>query len=172
MLYVLDTDVVSNLRKQHPNPKLLAWLDQVPPEDIGIPLVVVFEIQLGIEGLRHEGKVDKAEEIGGWLKGLLEANGNYIIFPGVDVVGLQARMFSTPALRAFLMPEPKSTKLKFGADLIVAATAIVHEGVVVTFNVSDYERIHCHFPLPGLYHPGRDEWIIVPKDDVNPKPGR
>src|SRR3546814_7221341 len=82
MLYVLDTDVVSNLRKQHPNPKLLTWLDKIPPEDTGIPVVTVFEIQLGIEGLRLQGKVGNADEIEGWLEGLLEANGDYIIVPG------------------------------------------------------------------------------------------
>ena len=54
----------------------------------------------------------------------------------------------------------KSPKPKFGGDLIVAATAIVLGGVVVSFNVSDYEQIHEHFPLPGLYHPGTAKWIV------------
>src|SRR3546814_12191462 len=132
---------------------------KIPPEDTGSPVVTVFEIQLGIEGLRLQCKVGNADEIEGWLEGLLEANGDYIIVPGVDVVRLQARMFSTPALRNFLRPEPRSTKLQFGGDLLVAATAIVHKGLVVTFNVYASEGIICPFPLQGLFHQGIAEWI-------------
>jgi predicted nucleic acid-binding protein len=165
MLHVLDTDVVSNLRKQTPNSRLLDWLRRTPEEDVGIPFVAIFEIQMGIERLRLEGKGAQADEIEGWLDGLLQARGDYLIVPGIDVARLQARIFSCPALRNFLRPDPKSTRLKFGGDLIIAATAIVHEAVVVSFNVSDYEQIHPHFPLPGLYHPGRDEWVVKPKDN-------
>src|SRR3546814_20401625 len=91
MLYVLDTDVVSNLRKQHPNPTLLTWLDKIPPEDTGIPVVTVFEIQLGIEGRRIQVKVGNADENEGWLAGLLEAHEDEILFPGVALVRLKAR---------------------------------------------------------------------------------
>ncbi len=170
MFFVLDTDVVSNLRKQHPIPQLLNWLSQTPEEQIGIPLSVIFEIQNGIEGLRVNGKIDKADEIEVWLDELLQARGECIISPGVEVARLQARMFSTPALRNFLWPDPRSTKLKFGVDLSVASTAIVHDGVVVTFNTLDYLEIHQHFPLPGLYNPGRDEWVIAGEDDGVPPP--
>jgi predicted nucleic acid-binding protein len=168
MLHILDTDVVSNLRKQSPSPKLLEWLARTPPEDVGIPLVVVFEIQFGIEGLRLEGKDAKADEIEGWLDDVLRARGDYLIFPDTEIARLQARMFTTPRLRSFVSQDPKSTKLKLGADLIVAATAIVCEAAVVSFNVSDYQQIDEHFSLPGLYHPGRDEWLIVPAGHDQP----
>jgi predicted nucleic acid-binding protein len=160
MRYLLDTDVVSNLRKQTPNARLLDWLGRTAEDDVGIPLVAVFEIQMGIEVLRREGKGGKADEIEAWLDGLLQARGDYLVAPDAEMVRLQARMFSAPALRNFLHPAPRSPKLKFGADLIVAATAIVRGAVVVSFNVSDYAQIDAHFPLPGLYHPGRDEWVV------------
>jgi toxin FitB len=165
MLHVLDTDVVSNLRKQTPNARLLDWLGRTPQEEVGIPLVAVFEIQTGIEGLRLAGKNGKADEIEHWLEALLQARGDFLITPDADVVRLQARMFSTPALRNFLWPDPRSTKLKLGADLIVAATAIIRGAAVVSFNLSDYEQIHAHFPIPGLYQPGSGEWVIKPEGD-------
>ena len=169
MIYFLDTDVVSNLRRQTPNRPLLDWLEAIPKEDIVIPLVVIFEIQRGIETLRQEGKQAPAAEIESWLGHLLDAAGpDGIVCPGVDDVRQQARMFAAPSLRNFLLPQPRSPKLKFGADLIIAAMAIVHRAVIVSFNVDDYRQIHDHFPLPGLFHPGRNAWIIDPSD----QPGR
>ena len=163
MLYLLDTDVVSNLRKQTPNAQLMDWLSRTTEESVRIPLVTVFEIQMGIEALRSAQEEAKAHAVEHWLEGLLQARGDRLIAPDVEIARLQARLFASPALRNFLKSDPRSTKLKFGADLIVAATAIVHAAAVVSFNVDDYVQIHTHFLLPGLYHPGRDEWVIEPK---------
>jgi predicted nucleic acid-binding protein len=165
MVYFLDTDVVSNLRRQTPNRQLLDWLGITPKEDVRIPLVVIFEIQRGIETLRQEGKQVPTAEIETWLERLLDAAGyDGIVCPAVDDVRQQARMFAAPALRNFLLPQPRSTKLKFGGDVIVAAMAIVHRATIVSFDVDDYRQIHDHFPLPGLFHPGRNEWVIEPTD--------
>jgi hypothetical protein len=159
-LYILDTDVVSELRKRSPHPDLLDWLKQTDPQQLGIPLSVIFEIQSGIEGLRANEATGKADEIEAWLGRLLKQYGEHVINPNVDVARLQARMFSTPALKNFLWPNPNSTKPKFGIDLIIAATAVVFDGVVVTFNVSDYHEVHKYFPLPGLFNPKDSEWVI------------
>lgn len=161
MLFILDTDVISNLSKQKPNESLLQWIAGTPAENLRIPLSAIFEMYMGIEGLIKEKKDEKAEQLGVWLDGLLRSFSDQIDNPDIAIARLQARMFAAPALRNFLQQSPNSTKLKFGVDLIVAATAIVREAAVVSFNVSDYEAIHQHFPLPGLYHPGRDEWIIA-----------
>ncbi len=165
MPYFLDTDVVSNLRRQSPNRQLLDWLGATPKDDIRIPLVVIFEIQRGIETLLLDGKQAPAAEIESWLDRLLDAAGaDGIVCPGVEDVRQQARMFAAPALRNFLLPQPRSTKLKFGGDVIVAAMAIVHRAAIVSFNVDDYRQIHAHFPLPGLFHPGRNAWDIEPTE--------
>ena len=167
MAYFLDTDVVSNLRRLSPNRRLRDWLAATPKEEIHIPLVVIFEIQRGIETLRQEGKQVPAAEIETWLEGLLDAAGpDGVVCPTVDDIRQQARMFAAPALRNFLLPQPRSTKLKFGGDVIVAAMAIVHRATIVSFNIDDYRQIHDHFPLPGLFHPGRNEWVIEPTDSL------
>jgi predicted nucleic acid-binding protein len=160
MVYVLDTDVVSNLSKQAPNRALLEWIAGTPPEEMRIPLAVVFELLMGVEGLINERKTERARELSAWLDALLDAYRDQVDAPDVEVARLQAKLFSSPALRGFLQPHPKSPKLKFDVDLIVAATAIARDAAIVSFNVSDYERIHRHFPLPGLYHPGRAEWVV------------
>ncbi len=160
-LYLLDTDVVSNLRKPQPNRLLVEWID-ANSDEIHIPLQVVFEIQYGAERLRREGKSAKADGVEAWLERLLAVSGpSDIACPRADDARQQAKMFAFPALRNFLVPEPRSTKLKFGSDIIIAAMAIVRQAVVVSFD-EDYLRIHQHFPLPGLFHPGRGEWLIDP----------
>ena len=161
MQFILDTDVISNLSKQKPNETLLQWIAATPAEDLRIPLSAIFELFMGIQGLIKERKNNKAEELEVWLDGLLRSYNDQIDNPDIAIARLQARMFAAPALRNFLQQNPNSTKLKFGVDLIVAATAIVRGAAVVSFNVSDYESIHQYCQLPGLYHPGRDEWIIA-----------
>jgi hypothetical protein len=67
-------------------------------------------------------------------------------------------MFATPALRDFILPDPRMAKPKSGADLMIAATAIVHAAAVAT----NFAAIHRQFPLPGVYKPFTDEWVVAP----------
>jgi hypothetical protein len=71
-------------------------------------------------------------------------------------------MFATPALRDFILPDPRMAKPKSGADLMIAATATVHAAAVATNNVADCAAIHRHFPLSGVYKPFTDEWVLAP----------
>ncbi len=158
-LFLLDTDVVSNLRKPKPHPRLVAWMtgDQ---GDIRIPLPVIFEVQSGIERLRRDKDAARADEIETWLERLLAASmPDGIVCPDVDDARLQTKMFGFPALRNFLVPDPDSKKLKFGCDITIAAMAIVRQAVIVSFD-GGYMAIHEHFALPGLFDPGRGEWLI------------
>jgi hypothetical protein len=168
MLYFLDTNVVSNLRKAKANESLRAWLTATPEEDICIPAPVIFEIQHGIETLRLDGKVEQADQTEGWLDRMLDSRlGDNVIPLGMDAARLQAKMFADPELRNFLQQDPRSAKLKFGADLIISAMAIVHQAAIVSFDRDFLEQIHGRYPLPGLFHPGRREWLISPLEVVN-----
>jgi predicted nucleic acid-binding protein len=77
-----------------------------------------------------------------------------------DVARLYARMFVTPSLKNFLLPDPKSKRPKSGVDLMLAATVIVHGATLVTVNRDDYLRVHAEFPLPSLYEPFAMEWLV------------
>jgi predicted nucleic acid-binding protein len=46
---VLDTNVVSALMRQEPDPIVVAWLDGLPPESIWTTSITVFEVRLGLE---------------------------------------------------------------------------------------------------------------------------
>lgn len=162
MRYLLDTDVVSNLEKLHPNANLIGWLHDVDSADLAIPLSVVFEIQYGVELARHDHP-ERAAQKEAWLRRVLQARDLCILRPSVADACLRARMAATPALRNFLLQSPNARKIKTGEDLAIAATAIVHQAAIVTFNEVDFRIIHEHFPLPGVFHPGRLQWVIEPR---------
>lgn len=166
VLYLLDTDVVSNLEKKRPNPNLVAWLKGIEVSRLAIPLSVVFEVQKGIELARHTHEA-RALEREAWLEALIRNDDMQIIRPDTAVARLHAQMVCTPKLKNFLIPSPGSTRIKTGEDLLIAAIAIVYQCALVTFNDRDFSLIHEHFPLPGLFHPGRLEWIVPVQPDAS-----
>ena len=65
-MYLLDTNVVSELRKPRPHGAVLAWLDGVDDANLHLATVTLGEIQAGIE-LTREQDPGKASEIEAWL---------------------------------------------------------------------------------------------------------
>ncbi|MFZ1773817.1 MAG: PIN domain-containing protein, partial [Rhizobiaceae bacterium] len=65
-MYLLDTNVVSELRKPKPHGAVLAWLQPIADSDLFLSAVTIGEIQAGIEITRDQDPV-KAAEIGNWL---------------------------------------------------------------------------------------------------------
>ncbi len=50
-MILLDTNVVSAVMQNHPDPAVVRWLDRQPPDQIWLPSVVVFELRYGLETL-------------------------------------------------------------------------------------------------------------------------
>ena len=75
--YLLDTNVVSELRKQRPHGAVLAWLEGVDVAQLYVSAVTLGEIQAGIE-LTREQNPAKAAEIEVWLELLA---GAYNVLP-------------------------------------------------------------------------------------------
>ena len=65
-MYLLDTNVVSELRKHRPHGAVLAWLQGVDELQLHLSAVTIGEIQAGIE-LTREQDPAKADEIEAWL---------------------------------------------------------------------------------------------------------
>jgi toxin FitB len=158
---ILDTDVVSNLRKKRPHPKLVSWLDEMGWQDLATTVLTVMEIQAGIERARRTSAAT-ADDVQRWLGGLLQVGKPQVLPLNTDAALLLGRMHETPALRNFLLHDSAATKTKTGADLAIAAIAIAHEAVVATGNGGDFLLINRHFPLSGLYDPFEGKWLIEP----------
>ena len=124
-MYLLDTNVVSELRRPRPARAVIDWIRDVPSEHLYLSAVTVGEIQSGIE-LTREQDPAKAEQLDAWLTQVL---GAYSILP-VDA----------PVFRewARLMHRQSDTLFQ---DALIAAVAIVHRLTVVTRNVRDFAQL-------------------------------
>ena len=124
-MYLLDTNVVSELRKQRPHGGVVAWLDSMDDAQLYLSAVTVGEIQAGIE-LTREQDPEKANEIEAWLELLA---GVYNVLP-MDAATFRAW--------ARLMHRKSDTLYE---DAMITATAQVHGLTVVTRNVADFQAL-------------------------------
>jgi predicted nucleic acid-binding protein len=123
-MYLLDTNVISELRKSKPHGAVLEWLSSVADEGLYISAVSIGEIQTGIE-LTREQDQNKAESLEAWLEDVLK-NHNVLAMSG-----------ATFSLWAKLMHSQSNTVRE---DAMIAATAIEKKLTVVTRNTKDFKR--------------------------------
>jgi hypothetical protein len=124
-MYLLDTNIVSELRRARPHGAVLAWFGNTTDEDLHLSVVTVGEIQAGIE-ITRERDEDKAAEIEDWLEQVVQT---------YNILSMDARTFRVWAR----LMHRKSDKLI--EDAMIAATAIIHDLTVVTRNVKDFEAL-------------------------------
>lgn len=151
-MFVLDTDVVSNLRRRKPHPELVKWLLEIDRADTFMSVGTVLDIQAGIERARRHDTL-AANRVEAWFEGLLAAGHPQVLAFDGAAARLLARMWETPALRNFVVTAPAARHPAKPSDLMIAATAIVHGANVVTGNIRHFRQVHDKFPLPGLYDP-------------------
>jgi predicted nucleic acid-binding protein len=156
--FLLDTNVVSNLRKRKPHPRLVAWLSKVSHEEVFMCAPTISEIQCGIEQTEEPAIAAEVEK---WLTAMLEAGYPSVIPFDATAARIFGKMWATPSLNNFVRNDPRQKKLKSGADLAVAACAIAR-GMVVVTDDSDYRQIHDEFPFVGLYSPFEEIWHVEP----------
>jgi len=122
-VYLLDTNVVSELRRSKPNGAVQAWLETIDDANLSISAVTVGEIQAGVENIREQD-VGKAAEIETWLARIIETH---------NVLPMDARAFRCWAR---LMHHRSNDHIE---DAMIAATAEVHNLIVATRNVKDFK---------------------------------
>ena len=124
-MYLLDTDIVSELRKPRRNENVSAWVEPVRPEELFFSLITVVEIERGIERQRGSDPAF-ARDLADWLDRILRLHGERVLPLTINI----ARRWGK------LSAEIGNTNL----DLGIAATAFEHGLMVVTRNVAHYER--------------------------------
>ena len=123
MSFLLDTVVLSELRKAKPSHKVARWFKAQKAESLFISVVSIGEIERGIERARN-ADAEFAAELEQWLETLLSVYADRLLPVSANAARLWGKL---------------SAKLGHdGADLLIAATALSHGATVVTRNVKHF----------------------------------
>jgi toxin FitB len=122
-MYLLDTNVVSELRKPKPHGAVLQWIQDASDADLHISAVTIGEIQAGIELTRDQDE-PKAVELEQWLERVASS---------FNVIPMDAQAFR---VWARLMHRASNTLYE---DAMIAAIAKVHKLTLVTRNGADFK---------------------------------
>ena len=123
-MFLLDTNVVSELRRPRPHSAVLAWLKQTADADLHVSAVTIGELQAGVEITREHDPAEAAE-IEMWVEGVADT---------YNVLAMDAFTFRQWAR---FMHRRSDTLME---DAMIAATANVHNLTVVTRNVRDFKQ--------------------------------
>ena len=130
MNLLLDTNVISESIKPHPNPGLMAWLSSVDEDRVYISVVTLAEIRYGVERLGPGTRRKRIEE---WLQHDLLVRFEDRTLP-ID------EQIADLAGRFIARSEAAGRPLE-AMDAFLAATAEAHRLTLVTRNQSDFEAI-------------------------------
>jgi toxin FitB len=120
--FLLDTNVVSEIRKKVPNAGVSAWFASVPASELYLSAMVVGEIRQGVERLARRDPA-QAQIFEQWLGQLIDVYGDRIAPVSVDVAEVWGRLN---------VPGPLPV-----VDGLLAATALVHGWTLVTRDIDD-----------------------------------
>jgi hypothetical protein len=124
-MYLLDTNIISELRRPKPDAGLIAWLSSIAPEQVFISAVTLGELQAGVENTRQQDTA-RAAIIESWIDSVA-ASYNVLPMDGGAFRRWGKLMRGKPA--------------DLIADAMIAATAAIHNLTVVTRNLRDFERL-------------------------------
>ena len=123
--YLLDTNVVSELRKPRPHGAVLAWINKLPADQIYLSAVTIGELQTGVELTRRQDP-SKAAEIELWVDQLAGS---------LQVLPMDASCFREWAR----LMQGKTDRLI--EDVMIAATARMHHLTIATRNGRDFKQM-------------------------------
>lgn len=126
-MYLLDTNVLSELRKPRRNTNVVSWIGAVPPDGLYLSVITVGEIAKGISQQRRAGTASataSADALQTWLEGLLVDYATRIIEVDVAIATRWGRLCDAHP--------------HFPTDMLLAATALDRGLTVATRNIAHF----------------------------------
>jgi toxin FitB len=131
MMYLLDSNVISELRKVQSaqgsakvNPNVLAWSKSVPTASLYLSVITVLELEIGTRSMERR---DRRQ--GAFLRAWIDRQ----VLPSFAARILNVDLTIALRCAALHVPDPRPRR-----DSLIAATALVHGMTVVTRNVQDF----------------------------------
>jgi predicted nucleic acid-binding protein len=128
-MYLLDTNAVSEIRKRtRANPGVQNFFKRVVAEQapVFLSVITVGELRRGVELIRHRGDVSQARRLERWLISLIQSYKDYILDIDSDIAQLWGRL--------------RVPHYENALDKLIAATALIHDLIVVTHNRDDFSK--------------------------------
>ncbi|MCK6388760.1 type II toxin-antitoxin system VapC family toxin [Zoogloea sp.] len=125
-MYLLDTNVVSELRKGgRANPGLMAFFADLRAEDIYLSVQTIGELRRGVENIRNRGDLPQADRLEAWLDVLTSDHASRILDFDLECAQLWGKLMS---------PNPQHP-----IDKQIAAIGLIYDLTVVTRNTADFQ---------------------------------
>jgi len=138
-MYLLDTNVVSELRKAKSgkaNKNVVAWAKNISPHSLFLSVISILELETGVL-LVEQRDPSQGAILRSWLNThVLPAFSERILYLDIAVAQRCAKLH---------IPDPRSDR-----DAIIAATALVHGMTIVTRNVNDFNQTRVDILNPWL----------------------
>lgn len=121
-MYLVDTNVILEARRN--TPQAVSWLRSADPFSVHLSVITLGEVMRGI-ALKQRSDPRTAAHLGEWLRKLRHDHGDRIL-PITDKIAVEWGRIAAERPRG-------------DADGLIAATAIVHDLMIVTRNVGDFD---------------------------------
>jgi predicted nucleic acid-binding protein len=124
--FLLDTNIISEVRKPRPAARLRAWLEVQDPDDLFVSVLTLGEIREGVERLKARDRA-RAQPLELWLTDLTNLYGDRVLPIDQSVADEWGRLRVSRSVPVI--------------DAMLAATARVHGLTLVTRNVRDFRAL-------------------------------
>lgn len=129
MKYLLDTCLISELVKKEPHPSVIRWMDTGDESKMYLSVLTLGEI---IKGINKLPKGDRREKLQSWVTNdLVQRFGARLLEIDAEISMAWGTMLGEAERLGEKLPV---------VDSLIAASANVHDLIVVTRNVKDMER--------------------------------